>query len=41
LGAADGALEILHGAQADPGSLGKGCLSKPGVQSIPADQVTE
>jgi len=31
----------LNGAQADPGSLGEGSLSKPGVQSMLADQVAE
>jgi hypothetical protein len=41
LWAANGTLEILNGAQADPGSLGKGSLSKPGVQSMPANQVAE
>jgi hypothetical protein len=41
LGSPHGPFEILHGALADFGSLGKGSLSKPRVQSIPADQVTE
>jgi hypothetical protein len=41
LRAPDGPLEILHRAHADSGSLGKGSLSKPGVQSILADQVAE
>jgi hypothetical protein len=38
---ANGTLEILNGAQADPGSFGEGRLSKPGIQSMLADQVAE
>jgi hypothetical protein len=34
-------MEILHGAQADSGSLCEGGLRKPGVQSILADQIAE
>ena len=41
LGSADGALEILDGAHADPSLLGEGSLGEPGVQSMLADQIAE
>ena len=41
LGSADGALEILDGAHADPGPLGEGGLGEPGVQSMLAEQIAE
>jgi hypothetical protein len=41
LRAANGALKILNGAQADPGSLREGSLGQPGVQSVLSDQIAE